>query len=229
MTWESYNYSSAEFKVHLSEHDATLTARLAAQLNISGITSIIVTPGEAGTLPITSSNADASESCAHFSNGDEQSFRSQLVGTGNVVQLSFAAPTDLGGLSGNVHFKQLLNNFIASDLSYSVAAWRDASTALFFVGYGPSTEDASSVFDVPACIRDTQTVECNSDHITGINNKTEYTDVLEARIAGPTYASVTCAIRLSGDMSVGPLGSFQDQKMECKWQRSRRTRAMRGG
>ena len=54
--------------------------------------------------------------------------------TGNVVQLRFVAPTDL-------------SNFIASDLANSVAAWRDASTALFLVGYSPSTVAVGSVFD----------------------------------------------------------------------------------
>ena len=51
--------------------------------------------------------------------------------------LSFAAPIDLGGLLGNVRSKALLSNCIASDLAYSVAAWRDASTALFLGGIRP--------------------------------------------------------------------------------------------
>ena len=73
-----------------------------------------------------------------------------------------------------MHFEALLSNSIESDLAYYVAAWRDASTALFFVGYGTSTVDAN----------DTPTAACTSGH-HGLNNKIAYTGVMEARIAGP--------------------------------------------
>ena len=220
VSWESLGFVSSEFEAHFTANvdafkSALTTLLEEAEGEDEGALSaedVSLWMGEGGTLPVSTEDASACDEGVDYS--DFPAFSSRMVGSGNVVQIDFERATNFGGHHGNRYFKDLFLNYIAdgsaSDaMSYAATTFQDASTALFLIGYGVSTVSENSEYSVPDCIRDScyaLNVSCDNDANQGQNAEDgDWSEVMEARITGPSVVPLGCDLALSGTMSVGPL------------------------
>jgi hypothetical protein len=160
ISWETYEYTTDEFENLINNNNIYEFKNIATEINawfsqpLFTDLLVIIGNGEKGILPIVNNINRTANIC---NNGDYKAFpliESSIVGTGNVIQIDFDRNTNMGKDFGNKNFRDVVVNYISSDLGYSVGAWQDRQALLLFVGYGPSTIGANSQFFIKYCVHD---------------------------------------------------------------------------
>ena len=146
ISWETYEFDSNDFQTFMddienveifSNNIGIEIDDMIDEINVFGLNSdnIYLNDGEIGENEIIRNRNPTEIICDNENEYGLPNATSTIVGSGNVVQINFDRPTNLGYNGGNNGIQEYTLNYITGGMKYGASSWQDSSTLLLLTIY----------------------------------------------------------------------------------------------